>query len=315
MSRSSESLSERLRRSRRTARSRTRSSRRPSRRPTSSSCAARRSSRRGSLLESLPKKERAILCRRFGIPEDGTDGEREPMTLQEIGEELKPLARARPPDRGAGHRAHQADDEEPGPEGVPELSPRIRRGRNAPDREACPVCKGFGVLETPEGRVVACRCRAAGPRRGAPEGRARFPSATGTAGRELRPEAPGTSRATRARAWSRASSSRNGSRRDRGLLFVGPVGVGQDAPRGRRSSQTSIEDCGVRGPLLRLLGPPRADPGDVLARRTRTAPTTSSRPTATPSSSSSTSSARAARPTGCATFSTASSTRATTASA
>ena len=43
---------------------------------------ARRSSNR------LPKKERAILCRRFGIPEDGTEGEREPMTLQEIGEEL-----------------------------------------------------------------------------------------------------------------------------------------------------------------------------------------------------------------------------------
>jgi RNA polymerase primary sigma factor len=41
-----------------------------------------------NLLESLPKKERAILCRRFGIPEDGSDGEREPMTLQEIGEEL-----------------------------------------------------------------------------------------------------------------------------------------------------------------------------------------------------------------------------------
>jgi RNA polymerase primary sigma factor len=41
-----------------------------------------------TLLEALPKKERAILCRRFGIPEDGTEGEREPMTLQEIGEEL-----------------------------------------------------------------------------------------------------------------------------------------------------------------------------------------------------------------------------------
>ena len=46
------------------------------------------------LLDSLPKKERAILCRRFGIPEDGSDGEREPMTLQEIGEELK-LSRER----------------------------------------------------------------------------------------------------------------------------------------------------------------------------------------------------------------------------
>ena len=47
-----------------------------------------------NLLDSLPKKERAILCRRFGIPEDGSDGEREPMTLQEIGEELS-LSRER----------------------------------------------------------------------------------------------------------------------------------------------------------------------------------------------------------------------------
>ncbi len=46
------------------------------------------------LLDVLPTKERAILCRRFGIPEDGSDGEREPMTLQEIGEELK-LSRER----------------------------------------------------------------------------------------------------------------------------------------------------------------------------------------------------------------------------
>lgn len=46
------------------------------------------------LLDQLPKKERAVLCRRFGIPEDGSDGEKEPMTLQEIGEELK-LSRER----------------------------------------------------------------------------------------------------------------------------------------------------------------------------------------------------------------------------
>ena len=46
------------------------------------------------LLEQLPKKERAVLCRRFGIPEDGSDGEKEPMTLQEIGAELK-LSRER----------------------------------------------------------------------------------------------------------------------------------------------------------------------------------------------------------------------------
>ncbi len=46
------------------------------------------------ILEVLPRKERQILCRRFGIPEDGGAGEHEPMTLQEIGEELK-LSRER----------------------------------------------------------------------------------------------------------------------------------------------------------------------------------------------------------------------------
>ncbi len=39
-------------------------------------------------LGELKPKERAVLCRRFGIPEDGSEGEREPMTLQEIGLEL-----------------------------------------------------------------------------------------------------------------------------------------------------------------------------------------------------------------------------------
>ena len=48
---------------------------------------------RDILLELKPK-ERAVLCRRFGIPEDGSEGEREPMTLQEIGAELK-LSRER----------------------------------------------------------------------------------------------------------------------------------------------------------------------------------------------------------------------------
>lgn len=46
------------------------------------------------ILEELRPKERAVLCRRFGIAEDGSDKEREPMTLQEIGEELK-LSRER----------------------------------------------------------------------------------------------------------------------------------------------------------------------------------------------------------------------------
>jgi RNA polymerase primary sigma factor len=45
------------------------------------------------LLDNLPAKERAVLCRRFGISENGGP-EREPMTLQEIGDELK-LSRER----------------------------------------------------------------------------------------------------------------------------------------------------------------------------------------------------------------------------
>ena len=40
------------------------------------------------LLDELPPKERAVLCRRFGIRDDGDGPEREPMTLQEVGEEL-----------------------------------------------------------------------------------------------------------------------------------------------------------------------------------------------------------------------------------
>ena len=46
------------------------------------------------ILGELKPKERSVLCRRFGIPEDGSDGEKEPMTLQEIGAELK-LSRER----------------------------------------------------------------------------------------------------------------------------------------------------------------------------------------------------------------------------
>lgn len=46
------------------------------------------------LLEELPDKQRAVLCRRFGIRDAHDDPEREPMTLQEIGEELK-LSRER----------------------------------------------------------------------------------------------------------------------------------------------------------------------------------------------------------------------------
>ncbi len=91
--RTAESLSESFG-PRRTGRSRTPSSRRRSRRRTRRSCAAPRSSRRAACWTRLPKKEREVLCRRFGIPEDGSDGEREPKTLQEIGEELK-LSRER----------------------------------------------------------------------------------------------------------------------------------------------------------------------------------------------------------------------------
>jgi RNA polymerase primary sigma factor len=46
------------------------------------------------ILGELKENERKVLCRRFGIPEDGSDEEREPMTLQEIGAEMN-LSRER----------------------------------------------------------------------------------------------------------------------------------------------------------------------------------------------------------------------------
>jgi RNA polymerase primary sigma factor len=42
-----------------------------------------------AILAKLPKNERAVLCRRFGIPADGSEGECEPMTLQQVGDEMK----------------------------------------------------------------------------------------------------------------------------------------------------------------------------------------------------------------------------------
>ena len=278
--------------SRRTGRSRTRSSRRPSRRPTSSSCGARRWSRRGSSSSRFPKKERAILCRRFGIPEDGSDGEREPMTLQEIGEELQPLARAGPPDRGAGHRAHQADDEEPGPESLPELGPRIRPWPpTLPTATPARSARASASSRRPRADARGVPLPGRGPRRGAAAGPPRFPSATGTAGIEnfnrSCPDSPSHAKAHRAGAIRR---------RVEGASTAASSSSGPSAS-GRRTSPSAILAEPRRRMrrarrLLRLLRPPRPDSGDVLAREPDEAPTTSSRPTATPSSSSSTSSAR-----------------------
>lgn len=117
---------------------------------------------------------------------------------------------------------------------------------NAPDGEVCPACKGFGVLETPEGRVVACRCRAAGlaeARLKAAEIPERYRDCKID---NYKVNLPGTA-ANHAKARARAVRFIEDWRAcDRGLLFVGPVGVGK-THLAVAILRTLIEENGVIG--------------------------------------------------------------------
>ncbi len=88
----------------------------------------------------------------------------------------------------------------------------------------CPLCKGFGVLEAPDGRtLVACRCRE-GKEREARRRAARIPERYRNCGLTNFNELTDSQRAAKAvarrfvREWPAV---------DRGLLVVGPVGVGK----------------------------------------------------------------------------------------
>src|ERR1035437_7248234 len=121
-----------------------------------------------------------------------------------------------------------------------------RMKATAPDREACTLCMGFGVLETAQGRIVACRCQAAGlaeARMKAAEIPQRYLNCRvenfdlkHPAARPSHGEASLVARKF-VEEWKT---------RDRGLLFVGPVGVGK-THLSVAILKTLIEDYGVRG--------------------------------------------------------------------
>ncbi len=112
--------------------------------------------------------------------------------------------------------------------------------------EPCPVCLGFGVVETPEGRVVPCRCRAserAEARLRAAQIPHRYDDCT-IENYKLNLPASHPSHA-KARAMAKRFID-EWKARDRGLLFVGPVGVGK-THLAVAILRTLVEQNGVRG--------------------------------------------------------------------
>jgi DNA replication protein DnaC len=117
---------------------------------------------------------------------------------------------------------------------------------NAPAGETCPACKGFGVLETPEGRAVICRCRAAGlaeARLKAAEIPQRYLNCK-VENFDLK--RPGASQSHMRASLIARKFIEDWKTRDRGLMFVGPVGVGK-THLSVAILKTLIEDCGVKG--------------------------------------------------------------------
>jgi DNA replication protein DnaC len=117
---------------------------------------------------------------------------------------------------------------------------------NAPDGEVCPACKGFGVLETPEGRVVACRCRAeklAEERLTAAQIPARYRDCKIENYKLDLPGTPPSHAKARVKAMRFIEDWRAC---DRGLLFVGPVGVGK-THLAVAILRTLVEENGVKG--------------------------------------------------------------------
>ncbi|HTS02327.1 MAG TPA: AFG1/ZapE family ATPase [Thermoanaerobaculia bacterium] len=93
--------------------------------------------------------------------------------------------------------------------------------------DPCPVCKGFGVVETPEGRAVPCACRVADnaqARMRAAQVPERYKDCKIENYKLNLPSTHPSHQKARAAAKSFIDDWRA---RDRGLLFVGPVGVGK----------------------------------------------------------------------------------------
>jgi DNA replication protein DnaC len=108
----------------------------------------------------------------------------------------------------------------------------------------CPVCNGFGAVETPEGKAVACRCRVeerAQARLKAAEIPTRYLSCR-IENYEVKPD----SHPSHARARLAAKRFIEEWPRRYGLLLVGPVGVGKTHLAVAILRQL-VEDYGVRG--------------------------------------------------------------------
>lgn len=112
--------------------------------------------------------------------------------------------------------------------------------------EPCPVCKGFGVVETPEGKTVVCRCRVA-ERAAARMLAAQVPDRYKDCKIEnYKLNLPATHPShERARAMAKKFVE-DWKTRDRGLLFVGPVGVGK-THLAVAILRRLVEECGVHG--------------------------------------------------------------------
>lgn len=116
---------------------------------------------------------------------------------------------------------------------------------SAPTRETCPACGGFGFLETRAGRVVACRCQAAG----LAEARlraAQIPERYRNCKLEnyiVHRDAPPSQRLAKLRAIKFVEEWKSSSY---GLLFIGSVGVGK-THLAVAILRSLVEDCGVHG--------------------------------------------------------------------
>lgn len=109
----------------------------------------------------------------------------------------------------------------------------------------CPACKGFGAVETPEGRVVPCRCRAedvAGARLRAAQIPERYRNCT-LENYIVHKDAPPSQRLAKMKAIKFVEEWKSVPY---GLLFIGPVGVGK-THLAAAILRSLVEECGVRG--------------------------------------------------------------------